>query len=607
MASDDAHRGPGSAAHPTAPPSASQPLAQAEPPDPMIGVVIDRRYRVLSKIGEGGMGQVYKCEHVGLKKQMAVKLLRTEIVSNPEAVQRFHQEAQSASSIGHRNIIDISDVGSLPDGRVYMCMELLDGQPMSDLIRRPLDPARILHILIQTCDGLAAAHRHGIVHRDMKPENIFVTVRDGMEVPKLLDFGIAKVTGNDGQNNLTRTGTIFGTPYYMAPEQALGQPVDHRADIYSLGVILYEAFTGSVPFKAESFMAILTQHITTEPMPPEQMAAQNGWPQPPPPVVAIIQRCMRKEPAERYASMDELKAALIDAYRAVAGPGMSAYLDAQRASAAYGGTPSGAAYAPPMPTPVPAGAGYGTPTASGIAHGATGRAPSGMAYADPGAASGYGELAAPPRRRGWLWAVVGLLVVGGGAAGGYLWWQGRQGGDGAEGGRRPAHAGAAPAGVRADPDAGGARAAGARDAAIAAAPAADAAAPVAPAVDVPKIAVLVNSRPQGAEVYRDGTRLGTTPLIVDVPKGQPTELQLRRARYHDATIVVDGSRRKVTQKLVRHRGGSSDRDGNKPGDGTKPGDQSKPDDRTKPDDGKHKRPKDGIEDGLIDDDSDLLE
>jgi len=191
-------------------------------PDPLIGTTLDGRYRIVDKLGEGGMGEVYAAEHVNIEKRVAIKLLRKEILENEEAVSRFHQEARSASSIGHENIIAIEDFNTLPDGRIYLCMELLNGQPLNDMIQQPMAPDRLLDILIQTGHGLAAAHAKGIVHRDMKPENIFVTQKNGRDVPKLLDFGIAKVSQADGNNNLTRTGTIFGTPFYMSPEQALG-------------------------------------------------------------------------------------------------------------------------------------------------------------------------------------------------------------------------------------------------------------------------------------------------------------------------------------------------------------------------------------------------
>lgn len=335
----------------------------------LIGEVLDGRYRLVKKLGEGGMGEVYAAEHVHIEKRFAVKLLRQEIVSNKEAVVRFRQEARSASSIGHRNIIAIEDFGDLPDGRIYMCMELLNGAPLNELLKQPMSAERLINILIQTGHGLAAAHAKGIIHRDMKPENVFVTTTpSGEDIPKLLDFGIAKVAGNDGQNNLTRTGTIFGTPYYMAPEQALGNPVDARTDVYAMGVIIYEVFAGSLPFQGESFMGILTQHITTEPEPIAQRAAKAGRTLPPG-IEGIVARCMQKDPNNRFASMDELVQALVNVYRAVAGAGMSSYMEAfpQSPQGAQGSSASSSVPAhytpPPLTGPVAIGTGqpHGTP------------------------------------------------------------------------------------------------------------------------------------------------------------------------------------------------------------------------------------------------------
>src|SRR5262245_108078 len=338
-------------------PPASGPLAQ---PPSLVGQIIDGRYRITRKLGEGGMGEVYAADHVHIEKRFAIKLLRQEIVSNPEAVQRFRQEARSSSSIGHRNIIAIEDFGTLNDGRIYMCMELLNGAALNDLITTPQPVERLLNILIQTGHGLAAAHAKNIVHRDMKPENIFVTVGPGNEdIPKLLDFGIAKVAGNDGNNNLTKTGTIFGTPFYMAPEQALGNTVDARTDIYAMGVIMYEVFAGSLPFQGESFMGILTQHITTQPEPVATRAGKSGRTLPPG-LAEIITRCMSKDPNQRFQSMDELVNALVAIYRSIAGAGMSTYMEA------FQGVP-GTTSRTAVPTPPPM-TGSSSPVAATVHH-----------------------------------------------------------------------------------------------------------------------------------------------------------------------------------------------------------------------------------------------
>jgi serine/threonine-protein kinase len=275
----------------------------------LVGQILADRYRVVRLVGEGGMGQVFEAQHVNINKRFAVKLLRPEIVSNAEAVQRFRQEAWSASSIGHENIIEIEDFATLPSGAVYLAMEFLVGESLAERMREEtaLGFAEALDIVLQVASGLGAAHDKGIVHRDMKPENIFLAQKHGRAIVKILDFGIAKVSGADGNKSLTRTGTIFGTPHYMSPEQALGKPLDHRADIYSVGVIMYELFTGRVPFEAESFMGILTKHITSTPKPPREMAPERDIP---PEMEAVILRAMAKEPDERYQSMGELLQAL---------------------------------------------------------------------------------------------------------------------------------------------------------------------------------------------------------------------------------------------------------------------------------------------------------
>src|SRR5262245_26464084 len=384
------------------PASGSVPQVQA---DSLVGQILDGRYRIFRKIGEGGMGEVYAAEHVHIEKKFAIKLLRSEIVSNAEAVQRFRQEARSSSSIGHRNIIAIEDFGQLADGRIYMCMELLNGAALNDMITQPMGVDRLLNILIQTGHGLAAAHAKNITHRDMKPENIFVTIGpQGEDIPKLLDFGIAKVSGNDGQNHLTRTGTIFGTPFYMAPEQALGNPVDARTDIYAVGVIMYECFAGSLPFQGESFMGILTQHITTEPEPVAQRAAKAGR-QLPMGLAEIITRCMQKNPAQRFQTMDELVNSLIQIYRGVAGPGMSTYMEA------FPVAPSAMHQVQPTPPPM-----YGNPPMTGP-HAATVAAgyqtgPSGSSPIVSAQSASYGQ----PAKKSKTGLIIGIVVVAAAAA-----------------------------------------------------------------------------------------------------------------------------------------------------------------------------------------------
>ncbi len=544
-------------------PGASQSMAN----DPMIGQVLDARYRIIARLGEGGMGEVYAAEHIHIEKRLAIKLLRPEIVSNEEAVGRFRQEARSASSIGHSNIIGIEDFGTLADGRVYLAMELLEGQPLNDMLQEPMDPMRLLRIMIQTGDGLTAAHDKGIVHRDMKPENIFVTSGD---VPKLLDFGIAKVSQGEGQNHLTRTGTIFGTPFYMAPEQALGQGVDHRADIYAMGVIMYECFCGSVPFQGESFMGILTQHITAEPKAPEQMAHEHGR-ELLPGLSEIIGRCMAKDPNQRFQTMKDLVEALMHINRALDGPGLTSHLQAQAFA------PSGVA-GMQVPTPIP------SPSASHVA--ATMAAPSGPYIAAP--SGPYGAAASGPyaasasssqlvpakkSKAGLFVALFAiLLVVGGG--GGYLYYASTTGaGAGSTTGKGVKGEGKGESGnplAAADPSDAAGTVATSADAAVAAATTPDAgAAAAAPDAAAPKrsIFVLLASKPDGADVYRDGEKLDErTPTNIRVVPGEPVELVLKRHGYKDETVVLDGKKTKLKLTLKRARVSKPD-----PGDGGKNG------------------------------------
>jgi serine/threonine protein kinase len=274
--------------------------------DPYIGKTVDGRYRVEAQLGEGGMGVVYRCRHTIIDKQVAMKVLRADMARNEEVTERFLNEARSASSIGNPHIIDISDFGRLPDNSTYFIMEFLTGTSLAALVEshQPLPPVRAAHITVQLTEGLSEAHKAGIVHRDLKPDNIFLIKRGSQEdFVKILDFGIAKAATNN--TRLTQAGQVFGTPHYMSPEQASGSPVDHRSDIYALGVILYEMTTGHLPFDADNFMAILTQHMYKSPVPPSKV---DGLTQElPPGLEDVILRCLAKEPDERYQTMKELR------------------------------------------------------------------------------------------------------------------------------------------------------------------------------------------------------------------------------------------------------------------------------------------------------------
>ncbi len=283
--------------------------------DPLVGTVLEGRYRISRILGEGGMGIVYEAFHQRIDRKVAIKVLREDFSRRPDVVERFRREAKSASRIGHPNIVDVMDFGDTPLGSSYFVMEMLEGEDLADLLSREvrLSPSRAVAIAYQCCRALAAAHEKGIVHRDLKPENVFLLERTGIpDFVKLVDFGVAKMTELDhlegaGGRKLTRTGMIFGTPEYMSPEQANGQALDHRVDIYALGIILYETLTGSVPFEGESFMAVLSKHAV-HPVPP----LRETWPglSVSPELEAVVMRALTKQRDQRFPHMRAFAEAL---------------------------------------------------------------------------------------------------------------------------------------------------------------------------------------------------------------------------------------------------------------------------------------------------------
>ncbi len=299
------------APRPSAPPVRNTGVTPRADGDVYIGTTVADRYKVLGKLGEGGMGVVYLAEHVFIEKKVAVKILSEDFARKGDLVARFMQEAKAASKIGHENIIDITDFGETASGSVFFVMEFLDGRDLAHHIRDEGSMAlpRVRYIMNQLCRALGAAHGKGIIHRDLKPENIYLIDREGRgDFVKVLDFGIAKVSSLDeGGSRLTRTGMIFGTPEYMSPEQARGDRPDHRVDIYAAGCILYEMLTGDVPFHAETFMGVLTKHMFEAPEPPTVRAPQAGIS---PELEAVVLKALHKDRDQRFQTMKEMALAL---------------------------------------------------------------------------------------------------------------------------------------------------------------------------------------------------------------------------------------------------------------------------------------------------------
>ena len=289
-------------------------IGTASSPDPLIGSTLGERYRILRVLGEGGMGRVYEAEHTLIERRVAIKVLREDFCRRADVVERFRREAKSASRIGHPNIVDVLDFGETENGASYFVMELLSGEDLADVLSRKgaLTPERAVLILFQCCHALAAAHDKGIIHRDLKPENVFLVEREGApDFVKLVDFGVAKMSDLDVDaetaGKLTRTGVIFGTPEYMSPEQAGGLTADHRADIYALGITLYEVLTGRVPFEGSSFMAVLSKHASKA-LPPLRVV--NPRLRISPQLERVVLRALEKDRARRFQHMRDMAAAL---------------------------------------------------------------------------------------------------------------------------------------------------------------------------------------------------------------------------------------------------------------------------------------------------------
>ena len=506
-------------------------------------VVIDNRYKIVSKLAEGGMGEVYKAVHVELGKQLALKVMLPDLSNDQEFVGRFKREAIASSRIGHPNIIDISDFGRTPDGRFYFVMEYVDGKTLVRYRREgPFRFERVLHVGLQAARALAAAHSVGIVHRDLKPENIMLVQRPGQpDFVKLLDFGIAKQMGAGASGQFTAIGSVVGTPQYMAPEQASGGVVDHRSDIYSLGLILHELVRGRPTFTGDSAVELMSRQLDTPPPP-----LRSPWGTVPAPLERIIMQMLEKGPEQRPASMEAVISALeaaqstptparTEPITALNMPGVT-QPEAQQSAL-------GVLTPPEVPQPTPSAkkpldvTRVQPPTDPGRTHALETRVEPSRGFADevtepevrsappskkrPAVDSGVNELAAVrPSRLPLIivaFGVVGLLV--GGVA-----WTFSRGGPEAQGTSAETKDAGVTAVAKVDP------------------PAEVTPPPrVEPRVEPPPpapIAFALESAPEHAEVFEADVSLGSTPLTLRRPSGSTAELRFELKGYAPVTRKV---------------------------------------------------------------------
>lgn len=282
--------------------------------DPYIGKTLIGKYEVLELLGRGGMSVVYKVRPLFINRLEALKMMRTEMASDSDALRRFQQEATAVAALRHVNIVTVLDFGLLEDGNPYLTMEFLEGTDFGDLIDKEkyLVPERAIPIFAQICAGLHHAHSRGVIHRDLKPSNILITTANGVDLPIIVDFGIAKLVNSDGSavNKLTTTGQVFGSPLYMSPEQCNSQPVDERTDVYALGCVFYHALTGSPPIQGNAPLETMMRHMMDKAPP---FCAKRPDHTIDPEIESVILKALAKNPDDRHASMNDFRQALLKA------------------------------------------------------------------------------------------------------------------------------------------------------------------------------------------------------------------------------------------------------------------------------------------------------
>jgi eukaryotic-like serine/threonine-protein kinase len=517
--------------------------------DPLLGTTVAGRYKVIKLLGEGGMGQVYLAEHSAIEKRIALKVLRAEYAHKGEIVTRFQQEAISASRIKHPNVLDVFDFGQLENGCFYLAMEFLEGNDLADELQRArvLTAPRALPIAMQICRALAAAHSKGVVHRDMKPENVFLQrTGDGEEIVKIVDFGIAQLKPSNEEaaaasthRRLTRTGMIFGTPEYMAPEQASGKHADLRCDIYACGIILFELFTGTVPFTGETFLGVLTKHLNETPP-----AMRSVYPdlQISNELEGVVMRALAKDPTHRYQTMTELAQALAGTpegqYAGIRGP-YSQVADG-RGSAVPGAVS-------PNPTAQQFVGNPTGPQGSGPELTDAARAAMTMPRQDTAEARAETQLGGeaatrPPVKSGGsagvVLALLGVLVVGGGAAAFFL----RGSGSTPAPATAQAKPSEPPAAVAPEP----------QPAVPSATPAASVAVPApVPSVVPNSVTLEVQTDPPGATLMKNGFQVcDATPCQVTASVNETFELSGEKGPLKGKTKVQAMKDQKVSIKLA---------------------------------------------------------
>jgi serine/threonine-protein kinase len=505
---------------PLSPPPMSTPAQSAPATDPYLGKVIAERYMVERLLGVGSMGLVYRCRHTVLDKTVALKIIRQDLAQDAETVGRFMTEARSASAIGSKHIVEVLDFGTLPDGASYIVMEYLEGLTLGEALDAPggLSIGDALDIAIQMSEALGAAHLAGVVHRDLKPDNVFLLQSERGWFVKILDFGIAKIM--QGGQKLTVAGSVIGTPHYMSPEQATGARTDARTDVYSLGVIMYEMACGKVPFDAENPLAVISMQVTDEPPPlRKRMPAGRTLPTG---LEAVIHKCLVKDTTDRFSTMEDVRAAL----ERIAGGGVP--LVAPPSSQKEAGTDS---------------------------------------YTEElNQDTDFRELHAHGRRRRWIARGALLMLMGGTAAGAYFvarpriaaWVEAEraaaasfQGAMAATSTANTTNGVGTPGAATVTPGAnapGGAVTASATGVAVAASAPMPAAPGVAPDGSVIHVALILF--PLNSHVFDGDKDLGMMPITIDVKPDETKVVNVVRKGYVTRPLKIDGSKTRIVVGLV---------------------------------------------------------